>query len=186
MTRANKPKVNRAGDPSVSSPMDRCQTPRYALRPLLPYLPLSSLIWEPAAGKGLLVASLSESHQVVASDILYGQDFFRYQPETWDCLVTNPPYSIKYRWIGRCYELGKPWALLMPVEALGAKQAQVLFRKHGMELIVMDQRVNFEMPNKGLSGSGAQFPVAWFTHGLNIGRDITYASFATVCQLELL
>jgi len=42
-------------------------------------------------------------------------------------------------------------------------------------LILLDKRVNFIMPNNGNNGR-AQFPVAWFTHGLNIGKEITYAT----------
>lgn len=39
----------------------------------------------------------------------------------------------------------------------------------------MNRRVNFKMPRKGLDGAGAWFPVAWFTYGLNIGQQMTFA-----------
>lgn len=74
------------------------------------------------------------------------------------------------------YQLGKPFALLMPVEVLGAKSAQRNFKAHGIEVILLDKRVNFKMPEKGWLGSGAQFPTAWFTWGLNIGKQITFAT----------
>ena len=35
-----KPKINRAGDPQESKGFDRCNTPAYALDPLLPYINL--------------------------------------------------------------------------------------------------------------------------------------------------
>ena len=173
-----KPKTNRAGDPQTSHPFDQCQTPPYAVAPLVPYLRPDWRIWEPAAGEGLLVAALLDAGiaEVISTDLLTGQDFFIGCPESWDALVTNPPYSVKYRWLARCYALGKPFALLMPVETLGAKTAQVLFAAHGVEIIFLDKRVDFKMPNKGWGGSAAQFPVAWYTHGLDIGHPMTFAT----------
>ncbi|MFA5377850.1 MAG: hypothetical protein WC455_19020 [Dehalococcoidia bacterium] len=172
-----KPKTNRAGNEYVPQGFDLCQTPAYALGPLLPYLSPKWTIWEPAQGEGLMVEALRDGGvaNVIGSDLQEDQNFFDTQPDQWDCLVTNPPYSIKYKWLERCYELGKPFALLIPVETLGAKTAQVLFREHGVEVIFMDRRINFKMPLIGWDGSAAQFPVAWFSWGLNIGRQMTFA-----------
>ena len=141
-----KPKANRTGKPSL----DQCQTPAYAIRPLLPYLRKEWLVWEPACGKGYMMGALYEAGlHVIGSDILGGHDFFYWQPDVYDCIVTNPPYSIKPKWLGRCYDLGKPFALLMPVEFIGTKGAQTLFRQHGIEVIWLSERINFEMPEKG-------------------------------------
>lgn len=173
-----KPKVNRAGDKYVPQGHDACQTPAYAIDPLLPYLDNRWIVWEPACGEGLIVEALYDSgfKNVYASDLITGENFFDHLPPApFDCIVTNPPYSIKYDWIKRCYELGKPFALLLPVETLGAKTAQVFFRSCGLEVIFLDQRVNFKMPNIGWEGSSAQFPVAWFTYGLDIGQQMVFA-----------
>jgi hypothetical protein len=154
-------------DETVSQPFDNCQTAPYALEPLLEYLGWSmpSTIWEPAAGEGLLVQALYDGgwkeENVVATDILSGQNFFEYAPDGWDIIVTNPPYSLKYKWLERCYQLDKPFALLLPVEVLGAVTAQKLMQKYGFEIMLLDARVDFKMPNKGWDGAGAQFPVLW-------------------------
>ena len=155
-------------DETVSQPFDFCQTPPYALEPLLPYLGWSmpSTIWEPACGEGLLVQALFDGgwtrEHVVTSDIRTEQNFFEYEPAQWDIIVTNPPYSLKYRWLERCYELGKPFALLLPVESLGAKAAQDLMQQYGFEMMLLDTRINFKMPNKGWDGS-SPFPTFWLT-----------------------
>ncbi len=101
----------------------------------------------------------------IGTDINGGHDFFTYEPDWWDVIVTNPPFSLKIPWIERCYELGKPWALLLPVETIGTKHAQELFTAHEPEIgiIYMNKRINFKMPNKGWDGAGAQFPTAWYT-----------------------
>jgi hypothetical protein len=169
-------KTNRPGDIYVPQGYDACQTPHYAIDPLLPYLPTDLVIWEPAQGEGFLVEAFYDSfRQVIGSDILDGQNFFEYEPdEEWDVIVTNPPYSIKFKWLERCYELGKPFALLLPVDALGTATGQAMFEKYGMELLLLNKRVNFKMPNKGWDGAGAQFSTAWFTWGLNLGESIVY------------
>jgi hypothetical protein len=157
-------KSNQLGNLYEPKGYDACQTPAYAIDPLLPYLAKDFTIWEPAAGENNLVEALYDSgfktDQVLVSDILTDQNFFEYVPNNWDCLVTNPPYSIKYKWLERCYDLGKPFALLVPVETLGAKTAQYLLRKFGFEMMLLDKRVDFKMPNKGWNSS-AQFPVFW-------------------------
>lgn len=170
-------KSNRAADEYVPQGYDACQTPAYAIDPLLPFLSSDWIIWEPACGEGYLVEALFDSsfQDIIGTDILTGHNFLEYEPDAWDCLITNPPFSLKYRWLERCYQLAKPFALLLPVETLGAKTAQEMFREHGIEVIFLDRRVNFKMPNAGWDGAGAQFPTAWFTWGLNIGRQMTFA-----------
>jgi len=184
-----KPKANRQGDLKKSNGFDRCQTPAYALDPLLPHLRNDWIIWEPAAGEGNIVNALkAHGHGVIGTDILEGKNFFEWVPARWNCVVTNPPYSIKYEWLEHCYDLGKPFALLLPVETLGAATAQRLFDKHGFEIMFLNRRVNFKMPNKGYAGSAAQFPVAWFTYGLGIGSQVTFSKITARddSQLSLL
>jgi len=171
-----KPKQNKRGDIKKSNTYDRCQTPHYAIDPLLPYLDPRWTIWEPASGEGQIVRKLQQcGFCVIGTDILTGTNFFETELDSWQCQVTNPPYSIKYDWLKRSYALGLPFALLLPLETLGTKSGQQLFEKYGIEIILLDKRVNFKMPNLGYSGSGAQFPTAWFTWGLNIGKQLTFA-----------
>lgn len=170
-------KTNHAAHEYIPQKYDDCQTPAHAIDPLLPYLQSTWTVWEPACGEGILVEALYDSFfsSVVATDILAGQNFFDYTPPQWDCLITNPPFSLKYRWLERCYQLEKPFALLLPVETLGAKTAQDLFRAHGVEIVLMDRRINFKMPQKGWEAAGAPFPVAWFTWGLNLGQQLVFS-----------
>jgi len=57
-----------------------------------------------------------------------GNDFLVDEPAfAYDCIITNPPYSIKDRFLTRCYELKKPFALLMPLTALEGKYRQQLY-----------------------------------------------------------
>lgn len=163
-----KPKANHTADPQG---MDVCNTPAYALDPLLPYIQPEWAVWEPAASTGNLYNALAPHvlgimgselrTEGIGEGVHGGCDFFTYQPRHFDAIVTNPPYSIKFDWLERCYELAKPFALLVPVETIGAQAAQKLMERYGSQLLLLNRRVNFQMPNKGWSGSGAQFPVLW-------------------------
>lgn len=175
-----KPKTNRTGDTSQSGAAgyDCCQTPPYALDPMLFPLMRFGRVWEPASGEGYLAGALRDAgHDVTATDIQTGHDFFSWRPDAFDVLVTNPPYSLKYPWIKRCYELGKPWALLVPLETLGAAKAQAMFKRYGVEVMLLSRRINFKMPNKGWDGSGAQFPVVWLSWRVT-GQPLAYGDIA--------
>lgn len=178
-TRKMKPKISRKGDEKKPSGYDTCYTPPYALAPLYPYLPKDKIIWESAMGIGhLFYDLLGNDYLARGSDLATtGHNFFEYSPDEWDIQVTNPPYSIKFKWMQRSYDLGKPFALLLPVEAIGAKKTQLMMRKYGYEIMLLQERVDFCMPEKGWEGAGAQFPVMWYCWNL-LPEKIMYGSFA--------
>lgn len=163
---------------------DDFQTPPVALNPLIPYLCPLWTIWEPAAGKGNLVRALcGKGFDVEGSDIRTGQDFLTWKPEYFDCIITNPPFSLKDDFLERAYDLGVPFAFLLPLTTFEGKRRQKLFAKHGLEVIFLDKRIHFETPS-GKQG-GSWFSTAWFTHGLEIGRQITFAKLNPAASSRL-
>ena len=169
---------------SPGSP-DCFQTPPIALEPLYPHLKKEWIIWEPACGTGQLSTALAKrGFTVRGTDIIGGFDFLTFEPEHFDCIVTNPPYSLKEEFLKRCYALGKPFALLLPLTALEGQERQPLFEKHGVEIIIFDKRINFVTP-EGKQASGSWFMTAWFTWGLNIGKQLTFAKLRDTKQQVL-
>jgi len=161
---SRKLKIQSGGRP------DNFQTPKVALDILLPYLKKDWVIWECAWGKGNLFNFLrKEGFDVVGSD----KDFnFLTNYRKCDCIITNPPYSIKDKFLKRCYALKKRFALLMPLTALEGKRRGILYRKYGIQLIIPNKRINFETPSG--KGSGAWFQTAWFCYGLNLPKDLMF------------
>src|SRR5262249_6284632 len=100
-----------------------------------------------------------------------------WQPPDWHCIVTNPPYSLKNKFLARAYELGKPFALLLPLTALESSARQDLFRANGIQVMLPDKRIRFETPH--LRPSHPSFPVAWFCWGLGLPEQLT---FVDQCQ----
>ena len=151
---------------------DDFQTPAHAIIPLLSYIPKTWTIWECACGRNNLVRAFGVAgYSIIGTDIEH--DFLKNDLDmSYDVIITNPPYSIKQSFLIRCYDLGKPFALLLPLTTFETKKRQGLFAKHGVEVIFMPTRINFETPSG--RGKGAWFATAWFTWGLNIGKALTF------------
>jgi hypothetical protein len=153
---------------------DSCQTPPYALIPLLKYINPALTVWECASGEGLMAEAIRlNGNNVIATTLEEGFDFFKTDVKA-DCIITNPPYSIKYKWMERCYELGRPFALLLPVDTIAAVSSHKLWKKYGVSIILLSKRINFKMPNMGWDGQGADYSVEWFTFGLGLPEGLIY------------
>ena len=130
----------------------------------MPFLNPSWTIWEPAACEGNLVTHFRKNGFTCwGTDILTGHDFLVDEPLcAYDCIITNPPYSLKDRFLARCYALQKPFALLMPLTALEGQQRQQLYRRFGVQLLLLPKRVHFQRPC--IEGrTSCYFAVAWYT-----------------------
>ena len=102
---------------------------------------------------------LKEGHKVIYSHILEGKDFFEYEPDSYDCIVSNPPYSLKNEFLRRCYEYKKPFCLLLPITNLEGIERGKMFRENSVELLVLDRRCNFIYNNAKKSN---WFNTSWF------------------------
>lgn len=131
---------------SKHGPNDEYLTPFFAISPLLKYIPDNKVIWCPfdKETSNYVKALQDAGHKVIHTHIDDGYNFFNYVPEQdFDIIISNPPYSIKTDVLKRCYELNKPFALLLPITTLEGAERSKLFSKYGIELIILDRRVNF-------------------------------------------
>lgn len=149
--------------------MDEVYTPASAVSPLFPFLNKGWLIWELAEATGNISSVLNKAgYKTVATNYDCLLDY----PAEFDAIVSNPPYSIKTKILKRCYELGKPFALLLPLTALESADRQKLYKQYGLQIILLDKRVKFEI----FSGKQSPwFATAWFTNWLNLPKDINFA-----------
>lgn len=148
---------------------DDFYTPDYALEPLTQYLKKEWKIWESACGTGNIVEFLkNKGFSTFGTDIKEGEDFLTSRREDFDCIITNPPYSLKDQWLERCFYLKRPFALLLPLTALEGKKRQALYRKFGIQVILFNKRIQF------IEGKGNWFPSVWITHGLNLPKELNF------------
>jgi len=138
---------------------DELYTPEKAIIPLLKYLPKNKVYWECTDfGKSNITKALRDNgFKVITSHIKDGKNFFKYQPDEWDILITNPPYSLKDEFLERAYSLGKPFCFLLPLTALEGVKRGKLFRENGIEVLVLDKRINFMKTKKNV-----WFNTSWF------------------------
>jgi len=150
---------------------DDLNTPPYALKPLIPYLNKDWVIWECAEGQGYLSGALkNEGFKVISTGIEF--DFLKGVPDFhFDAIVTNPPYSIKDKFLEKAFSYNKPFAFLLPITALEGKKRSELYRNHHIQLIIPDKRISFIYPN---SKKHPWFASMWLTFGLNLPKDLMF------------
>lgn len=101
-------------------------------------------------------------YKVECSHIDNGQDFFTYEPENWDVIISNPPFSKKDEVLRRAYELGKPFALLLPANSIQGKTRFDIF-KNDVQMLCFDSRIGFMDPEHADSPvEGVSFGSAYF------------------------
>jgi len=151
---------------------DDYQTPKEAVDIIIPYLNKDWIIWECAWGQGALSNHLKKEGFNVIGD--KNIDFLdkSQTPLHFDCIVTNPPYSLKDEFLEQCYKLNKPFALLMPLTALEGIYRGKLYQTYGIQLIIPNRRINF-IPKSNKSG-GVWFQTAWFCYDLNLPKDLLF------------
>ena len=123
---------------------DEVYTPFYAVEPILKYLPRNKIIWCPFDEEWSAFYQLLKENgfYVVRSSLSDGKDFFKYEPDNWDIIVSNPPFSKKDSVLKRCYELNKPFMLILPINSLQGKKRYGMF-KNGIQLLSFDGRINY-------------------------------------------
>lgn len=125
---------------------DEVFTPFYAVEPLLKYVPKDKTIWCPfdEEWSAFYQTFTENGYQVIRSSLTDGQDFFEYEPkEHYDFIISNPPFSKKDRILKRLNELGKPFAILLPVNSIqGSKRFEYCF-KNGIQMLCFDFRVDY-------------------------------------------
>ena len=151
---------------------DECFTPAYAVQPILEYIPKDAVVWCPFdTPSSEYVKVLADAGiDTIASHINDGRDFFEYEPEHYDCIVSNPPFTNKRAFFQRALDLGKPFALLMANTCLNDRAPIQLFEERGLQLLLLDRRTEFVQPNSESSGK-ITFSSSYFCCDL-LPRDI--------------
>lgn len=133
---------------------DECYTPAYSIKPILEYIPKDAVVWCPfdTSDSEFVKLIQDNGNSVVHSHLEDGLDFFEYQPEQWDIIVSNPPFTNKRAFFQRALDLGKPFALLMANTWLNDRAPMQLFEERGLQLLLLDRRTEFIQPDRSVSG----------------------------------
>lgn len=100
--------------------------------------------------------------QVERSSLEEGQNFFEFEPTEYDVIISNPPFTQKDAVLKRLYELGKPFAILLPLNSLQGVSRYKYF-KQGIQILTFDKRIGFHNPeNMKEYKKGSSFATAYF------------------------
>ena len=145
---------------------DNFATPAVAWDLIIKELGLKEkIVWCPFYCKGELDTQLKYSNKIHED-----KDFFSYEPDEYDYVVDNPPYTIKEKVIERLFNLGKPFALLLPMDTLERKY----FKKYGetdFTIIIPRERYKF-ITNK--KNDNPAFKACWFCFGFNLKKQMIF------------
>ena len=122
---------------------DEVYTPSYAVKPIIKYIKPGSIVWCPfdTVDSAYVEELNAAGFTVIYSHIDDGYNFFEYEPDEYDVIISNPPFSIKDDILRRLNELDKPYAMLMPLPALqGQKRFKYL---KGSQALIFDKRINY-------------------------------------------
>ena len=127
---------------------DECYTPDYGVTPILKYIPKGATVWCPFdTEESEFVKQISVQNEVVHSHIFSGQDLFEYEPDHWDVIVSNPPFTKKRNYFERALEFRKPFALIMTNTWLNDSAPKQLFEEKDLQLLMFDKRMKFISPD---------------------------------------
>lgn len=130
--------LDRKTDHSQRGSYDELYTPEEAVNVILPYIPTwVESVWEPThiQGNNITYVLHKEGYEVTGTSLEEGVDFLEHR-EDCDMILTNPPYSIKDRFLARAFELEIPFAFLLPTTTIGSKKRNDMFKGKNIEVVV--------------------------------------------------
>lgn len=133
-------------DKVAGSGNDEFYTPKYAITPLLKYIPKGSTIWCPFDTEESLYVKIfkEEGYNVIHSHIFSGDDFFTMEVPQCDYIISNPPYSLKTQVFERLFDINKPFAMLVGVVGLFESRNRFnMFKDNNFEIMYFDKRISY-------------------------------------------
>lgn len=140
-------------------------TPYYAVIPLLKYIDKSKIIWCPfdEEWSAYYQTFKNNGYKVIRSHLNNNKDFFTYEPEQYDIIISNPPYNIKDKILKRLNDLQKPFAVLLPLPSLQGKDRYKWCFKDGIQILAFDERIGFHHEDKmDKTKEGSPFAAVYF------------------------
>ena len=124
---------------------DEFYTPKYAIEPLIKYIPQEWKVWCPFDTQESIIAKefSNRGNSVIATHIVDGKDFFETCIDS-DCIISNPPYSKKTEVFERLFARQKPFAMLVGVVGLFESQKRFkMFSENQFEIMYLNKRVSY-------------------------------------------
>lgn len=141
---------------------DECYTPAYWVKPIIKYINNHSFYWAWWIYKTPIIRCPFDKensefvkqikkawYNVIYSHIDNWQDFFEYEPEKWDIIISNPPFTNKRKFFEKALSFWKPFALIMTLTWLSDSGSKLVYLNQDkqMQLLLFDKRIKFNSPD---------------------------------------
>tara|TARA_R110001599_G_scaffold352904_1_gene589267 strand:- start:220 stop:705 length:486 start_codon:yes stop_codon:yes gene_type:complete len=147
------------------SKCDDFNTPAEAWELIMKHIDLAGKkVWLPFFNDGDIKFEHSE---IIHQD----KDFFTYEPDEYDYIIDNPPFSIKQQVLERCVSLKKPFALLLPIETLERKYFKLLVKDQDFTMIIPNKRYNFV---GGSNKKNVMFKSCFYCFGFGFDKQLIF------------
>lgn len=134
---------------------DELYTPAILVEPIAQYIH-NKTVWCPFDTENSeFVLALQKNNTVIHTHIKDGYDFFKYEPDHYDVIVSNPPFSKKLDVLYRLQNLGKPYAMLFPTTMINYQCIANYFVGNLPQMLIPDKKVSF-------NGKTASFSCTYF------------------------
>lgn len=153
---------------------DVYETPDDAWDNILKHVPPGTKIWEPFVGSGRSGDAIRKRGFEVVHE---KRDFFEWSPDTFDAIVSNPPFSRKYEVIERCVKLGKPFALLLPSPCIHALAFRKAVEGCRVQIVLPRRRIHYFLD--GVQLKKTNFDSIFVCVGMNLPSDIHFEDVVT-------
>ena len=149
---------------------DNYATPKQAWLDLKPYVPTDKIIYMPFYYNGKAKEYLEELEvkEVIHEEVDYFENRFEY-----DCIIDNPPFSMKKQVLTKLKEDGAPFMLLMPTSVACTQYFRKLFKDERIQLIIPKSRIHFESDTEDLK-NGCCFDCFWYCWKMDLPMDVNF------------
>ena len=136
------------------------------------------MILDPCCGKNMMVNELiNHGHNMISRDLFtleQHHDFLVADlPPEIGFIVAHPPFTMKVAFLKRCYDMGKPFALLVPLISLGTEAIGELVHKNGCEIRIIVGVQHFYHENELKEGGYC----AWIIGNLPGSNNMVHTYF---------
>jgi hypothetical protein len=134
------------------------------------YIPKDKVIWSPFYCDGKQKEYFEEmGYNIIHQD----KDFFTYEPDNYDIIVDNPPFSKMKDICIRLKEIDKPFILVAFSKVILMKWFQKLF-KDNLQVIIPFKRPTFTHLTNPKKGYTPPFGVQYYCYKMELPKDLIF------------
>ena len=135
-------------------------------------------ILDPCCGKNMMTNELiNHGHNMICRDLFSLEEHHDFLvdplPPDIGFIVAHPPFTMKRAFLERCYDLGKPFALLLPLLSLATEAIGELLHRNGCEVRIIVGVQHFYHENELKNGGYC----AWIIGNLPGSNNLVHTYF---------